>query len=546
MLTDPFAQLRAWMGGKEDEHLEFKEAKNRYDFELLVKYCVALANEGGGHIILGVTDKRPRKVVGSQAFTALERTKAGLLERLRFRVDAYEIPHPDGRVVVFDVPSRPEGMPIAYEGAYWMRAGEDLVPMTPDTLRRIFEETGPDYSAQVCSRASWGDLDPAAIQVFRSLWRRKSGSARLDQLSDEQLLASAELVVGEGITYAALVLFGTHQALGKHLAQAEVVFEYRSREAAGPAQDRQDYREGFFLFHDAIWERINLRNDKQHFQDGLVVLDVPTFNERAVREAILNAVCHRDYRSGASIFVRQFARRLEIISPGGLPPGVTVENILDRQQPRNRRIADAIYRCGLVERAGQAVNLMFEECIKESKPRPDFGGTDDHWVEVTLHGQIQDPQFLRFLEKVGRDRVASFTTEDLLALDLVHREQPIPAGLRPRLGGLVASGVLESVGKGRGARYLLSRQFYNFIGIPGVYTRKRGLDRETHKELLLKHIRDAGAEGSNLADLNQVLPELSRRQIQGLLNELRSERKVHLTGRTSMARWYLGPEPAGT
>ncbi len=116
--------------------------------------------------------------------------------------------------------------------------------------------------------------------------------------------------------------------------------------------------------------------------------------------------------------------------------------------------------------------------------------------------------------------------------------------MRPRLGGLLASGVLEAVGKGRGARYLLSRQFYTFIGKPGAYTRKLGLDRETHKELLLKHIRGAGAEGSSLAELNQVLPELSRRQVQGLLNEMRSEGKVHLTGRTSTARWHLGPESA--
>ena len=69
-------QLQAWLNAGEDEHLEFKEAKNRYDFEELVKYCVALANEGGGTMILGVTDKRPRRIVGSQAFTDLERTKA--------------------------------------------------------------------------------------------------------------------------------------------------------------------------------------------------------------------------------------------------------------------------------------------------------------------------------------------------------------------------------------------------------------------------------------------------------------------------------------
>ena len=79
-------QLQTWMHAKEDEHLEFKEAKNNFHFETLVKYCVALANEGGGRMILGVTDKPPRRVVSSQAFHDLERTKAGLIERLRLRV----------------------------------------------------------------------------------------------------------------------------------------------------------------------------------------------------------------------------------------------------------------------------------------------------------------------------------------------------------------------------------------------------------------------------------------------------------------------------
>lgn len=122
-MTTTVEQLAAWMGGREDEHLEFKEAKRHYDFEELVRYCAALANEGGGRMILGVTDARPRRVVGSQAFADLERTKAGLVERLRLRIEAEVVAHPDGPVVVLDVPPRPIGVPIEYRGAYWMRAG---------------------------------------------------------------------------------------------------------------------------------------------------------------------------------------------------------------------------------------------------------------------------------------------------------------------------------------------------------------------------------------------------------------------------------------
>jgi ATP-dependent DNA helicase RecG len=138
-----------------------------FHFEKLVKYCAATANEDGGTIILGVTDRPPRKVVGSQAFLDMQRTKAGLIERLRMRVDAEEFQHQDGRILVFQVPAHPIGMPIAIDGAYWMRGGEDLVPMTPDRLKRIFDESGPDYSAEICSGAALEDLDPVAIEHFR-------------------------------------------------------------------------------------------------------------------------------------------------------------------------------------------------------------------------------------------------------------------------------------------------------------------------------------------------------------------------------------------
>lgn len=100
----------------EDEHLEFKAAENRYDFEELVNYCVALANEGGGRMILGVTDRPPRRVIGTAAFEIPERTVAGIHDRLQLKVTFDEVTHPNGRVLVFHVPSRPAGQPINYKG----------------------------------------------------------------------------------------------------------------------------------------------------------------------------------------------------------------------------------------------------------------------------------------------------------------------------------------------------------------------------------------------------------------------------------------------
>jgi len=410
--------------------------------------------------------------------------------------------------------------------------------MSDERLRQIHHETGPDFSAEACQGATLKDLELESVALFRSLWDRKARGQGIADRADERLLADAELVVGGQLTYAALILLGSREALGRFLGQAEIVFEYRRNEAPGPAQERIEFRQGFLPVLEKIWEKVNLRNDLQHFQQGLFVWDVPTFDERAVREALLNAVSHRDYRHGGSVFVRQYPRRIEIVSPGGFPPGITRENMLWEQNPRNRRIAEVLAKCGLVERAGQGLDLMYRTCIQQGKPLPDFSRTSEHSVWVTLHGQVQDPEFLRFLEEVGQERLAVFSTEDFLVLDLVHRGQGIPEFLRPRMETLVEQGIIERIGRGRGVRYLLSQRFYRALGRPGAYTRRRGLDRETNKQLLLQHIARSGTTGAALAEMQEVLPGLSRNQIQGLLRELREEDRIRMEGQRRWARWF--------
>ncbi len=538
-MTASLEQLAEWMLAVEAEHLEFKEAKNSFDAEKLVKYCAALANEGGGQLVLGVTNNRPRQVVGSLAFQDLGATKHQLVDRLHMRIDADELTHPNGRVVVFSVPSRPIGMPIQVDGAYWMRSGESLVAMTPDALQRIFAEAQPDYSAEICAAAKLEDLDERAIERFRLKWAERSRRAELTGFAVPQLLADAELLVDGRVTYAALILLGTRQALGKHLANAEVIFEYRSDDASIAYQQRKEYREGFLLFDDDLWDTINLRNNLFSYQDGLFRQEIPAFNEQAVREAVLNAVSHRDYRLAGSTFVKQYPQRIQVDSPGGFPAGVTAENILLRQSPRNRRLADALGRCGLVERSGQGADRMFSSAVREGKLPPDFSGSDDYQVSVVLHGQVQDERFVGFMERLGREAQRALSLDDLIALDAVHRELPVPERVAARIPALIEMGAVERVGR----KLLLSKRFYASVGKRGEYTRRRGLDRATNKALLVEHLRQSGREGSPLAELNQVLPSMKPTQLQHLLRELKQDRQVHSVGRTKGARWFLGPHP---
>lgn len=555
MTFDPtkIAQLEEWLQGKEGEHFEFKEWKTRDDFERLARYCCALANGGGGRFIMGVTDHRPRKVVGTTGFPQPERTRKSLCDHIPLAIDFEEIRHPDcspgSRVLVFHVPPRPFGIPIKHDGRYWMRKEDSLVEMSEARLREVFAESGTDFSAGDCPELTLGDLDATAIEDFRRRWIARARKAedsplaeRLTTSNAEQLLTDADLLVNGRLNYAALILFGTAPAVGRHLAQAEVVFEYRSSDASGAAQERVEYRRGFFAYYDDLWDRINKRNDKQEMQEGLFVTQISTFGERPVREAILNAVCHRNYQLGGSIFIRQYPRRLEIDSPGGFPLGITVDNILDRQNPRNRRIAEVLTKCGLVERAGQGMNLIYEELIKQSKPSPDFSRTDSHQVGITLDGTVQDPAFIRFVEKVGKESTAFFGTHDWMIFAQAARGEKIPKGQEARLKRLLELGLIE---RGPGRSHILARRYYEFVGQKGVYTRRKGLDRKQNLALLAKHIDDNKATGSKLEELCQVLPALPATHVQSLMKTLKRQGKAHPVGRRRVGLWFPGPPPLG-
>ena len=436
------------LNANEGEHCQFKEWKTKGDLREAARICCALANCGGGKLILGITDKRPRRVVGSMAFPQPERTRVDLMNKLRIRIDYYTYKHENRRVIVFDVKSRPIGLPIQTDGGAWWYQGDSLIQMPEEIRRTIYNESGHDFSGDVCPGATISDLDSDAIKLFRKTWGKHSGNKRLANLSMEQLLRDCDALTDDGVTYAALILFGKRNAIIKYLPQSEIVFEYRSSEASGPAAHREEFCEGFFNSYERIWELVNLRNDKQHYQDGLFVYPVATFNERVVREALLNAVSHRDYQLAGSIFVRQYRTRLVIESPGGFPTGITVENILDRQSPRNSRIAKIFQLCGLVERSGQGMNLMYELAIKEAKPLPSFSGSDAYFVKITLDGLILDKRMLTLIKRIGNDRLESMTTDDYILLCLLFHGKGLTDIHQSRFEHLLELGIAKRTERG--------------------------------------------------------------------------------------------------
>ena len=179
---------------------------------------------------------------------------------------------------------------------------------------------------------------------------------------------------------------------------------------------------------------------------------------------------------------------------------------------------------------------MFELSVQEAKPLPDFTGTDDFFVSVTLNGLIIDKAMLSVINRISERCSELLSTEDFLVIDALYHERSLNEKMHSRLNRLIEMGIVEHVGR---KKYVLARSLYAATGKTGVHTRHVGLDRDTNKELLLKHIRQNNEVGTPFKELQQVLPGLDRNQIHVLIRELKKEEKVFCKGKTSAAKWFV-------
>ena len=186
------------------------------------------------------------------------------------------------------------------------------------------------------------------------------------------------------------------------------------------------------------------------------------------------------------------------------------------------------------------MNIIYETSVKEAKPLPDFAGTDDTFVSLALNGLVIDKQMLLVINRIGNERLDTLTTADFLTINALYHDMPLDNHMHDRLKHLTEMGIVEHIGR---SKYVLSRSLYSAVGKSGVHTRIVGLDRETNKELLLKHMRKKGKEGASFKEFQQVLPNLSRDQITVLLRGLRRENRAYCAGKTSASRWFAGSMP---
>ena len=458
-----------------EDNVEFKSARHNYPYSggkksdprerrhCMLGYIVALANERGGLFVLGMEDERPHKVCGTDfAMGKIGALVDAIYETLKIRVEIYELYKDTKRVLVVEVPSRPIGRLLKFEGVALMRTGESLREMSDAEMFAILSEQEPDFSAKICEGLTISDLDTDAIRTLKERYAEKQNNSTFITMPTAQILNDLELEQGGKLKYAALVLLGKSEAIHRFLPQNEIVIEYRLNESSIPYTARKEFQEPLMLAVNMIWDYINqpASNPLQHINYGPYILDIPAYNETVVREAVLNAVAHRTMQIKGAVVIKQSPYSISIQNAGGFPIGVDKDNILTTiSVPRAKLLCEVLQKTGLIERSGQGVDKIFYYSILEGKPLPDYSASDSYQVNLVLKSKIEDPAFHLFVtkEQDKRSENEKLSVFHLLALYNIKNNE-VDNLDNEIVQKLLTEGLVEKEGN----RYKLCSTYYEF------------------------------------------------------------------------------------
>jgi len=492
----------------------------------ILGYVTAFCNEGGGYLVIGMEDAYPHKVVGTkQCEGQLELLVSNIYRDSQIRPVVYELfedeENKKGRVLVIDVPPRPIGKLFRFEDVPLMRVGEELKPMSDEMIFQILQEHEPDFSSEICEGVSITDLDTEAIRILKQKYATKQKNPDFLTLPDEQVLSDLQLIKENKVTNAALILVGKQEVLNAKLPQAAVFLEFRKSEALVPYTNRQEYRQPFYKMIDLLWHDIDLRNDKIDVNENSYIFNIPYFNEEVIREAINNAIAHRDYRRNSETVIKQYPQKMVIVNIGGFPLGVTVDNILRvPSTPRNRLLADVLAKTGIVERSGQGVDKIIKNTLAEGKDKPDYSHSDPFRVELQLSAVIKDKAFAMFLNSEQKDlpeeeRLSVF---EVMALNEIRegRSDKVSKEIIKRLSDRC---LIEKRGKTRGTFYILSKSYYELCGKEGEYSLKDDWSINQVIPIIMPHLAKFGK--AKMKDFVKLLDgHLTRRQVRLMVDQL--------------------------
>ena len=542
-----------------EDHVEFKKGehgnvsynggdkvKPKDRRKCILGYVTALCNEGGGRMAIGMEDEHPHKVVGTrQNENALGELESNIYRDLGIRVDVYELfddeANRTGRVLVIEVPSRPTGKAFRFEDVPLMRVGEDLLPMDDKTYLSIIQEQEPDFSEQFCEGATFEDLDVEAIKVMKEKYAKRQNNPSFVALDDRQALSDLNLIVGDRVTNAAVLLVGKEVFINKQFPQAKVMLEYRNTEAQIHFDNRMQFGQPFFLLIDKLWNAINMRNGSVPIREGSYIFGIPFFNEDVIREVANNAFAHRSYRINSEIVVKQYPMKLIIINAGGFPKGVTIDNLLTTPSiPRNRLLADILAKTGIVERSGQGMDKIFLNTLSEGKPEPDYSESDDFNVTAILSANVKDRAFAMFVQGIQQSMPEDkkLTVFDVMTLCEV-RDGKKPLTNKQIAQKLEQMGFLEKRGKTNAVHYILPRRYYELAGDMASYSLATDWDIDQVWAVIKPFLQKYGK--AKRADLDKVVGNhISEKQMRRYLDELREKGLVKTEGKRNYMYYMIG------
>jgi len=541
----------------ESETLEFKEWSREWEqgesgrrkfYRLLAEYAVCFANHKGGALVLGVRNRvkgRAHAITGCGVYNLAElRARIYDLTDPHILVETEELTLDDWgvRLLLIHIPQG-VGVHTTTDGVAKVRVGTECKPMT-GTMRqqRLIEAGLVDFTDTLLPCSAEEAFDPLELARLRRLLEARKPNSPLLRLQPEPLLEQIGATREGRPTVAGALLIGKEAILQKYLPQHTI--EYLRMQSDIHYERREIYTCGLLRALEEVERNIELYNRITVVKAGLFHYEVKDFPEETYREALLNAVQHRDYFSPSAVFVKHYADRLEISNPGGFLAGISPENILRQDShPRNRRLTEALRRVGLVERAGLGVQRMFYAQLTAGKPPPEFQSSGAS-VRVIVYDGALDEGFTRFVRQREREG-KSLGLDELLVLFALRRQReltPVDAAqilqlnlaqTRAILMRMVRDGLLERSGSRRAQMFRLSGAVYQQLGESVAYIREAGIDALRHEELILSYVRQFGAINNRITrellgvDVNTAKRLLTKLHKEGKLARIGKRRAAH-------------------
>ena len=547
----------------EDQHVEFKEwggADIKAGIRKMVSAAVCMANGGGGTVVFGVADKvtgRGRAVVGVPYNVDVDRLKLAVYDQTEPRLtpEFAEIAVEEGtrRLIAMHVhPGIPPYTDASGRGT--IRVGKHCKPLTGTIRRRLLEELPEsDFTSVPIDAAGPDWLSGAAIEALRAAASDEEAPDDLLALGEEKLLRALGVLQGRRPTRAALLLAGSPTAIREHVPN----YSWKHLRMSSDTEywDDEEGSDAIPVALARILGRIMAVNPIETVRRGPYHPEYRTYPRIALREALMNALCHASYRIASPILVRQYADRIEIANPGGLIGSVTPDNILHHEPvARNRSLVRALAKLRLVNRSNLGVRRIYKSLLIEGKPVPFLRDTGEAF-QMTLRAASVSPAFRGFVAEEARNGVAH-TVDELLVLRRLVRHWWIDVRTAARLCQRAAGEVgdilkrmeedlryLVHGGEGPGTYWAFRPEVYGRISDAGETLPNGRIDWETVRTRVLGIVRERAEQGLEPlanADFRRIA-RLDRQQVVRLMRQLRDEGKVRVVGRGRGARYaYAG------